>query len=120
MNGTGFSSFGICKMVIEEANKRFAPLFAPDTERIDILKEYCGVIDEMLAEFGGETFEAEIDETDMTVRLSMTLNSVEVCDTKNARIQQLLRRALRFSVSHADDDHILLSLIFPSLWVKSA
>lgn len=33
--------FDVAEMVIEEATNRFAPIFKEDTERKDILQQYC-------------------------------------------------------------------------------
>lgn len=113
-----FSSFAVFEMVLEEANERFAPLFQPVQERVDILKQYCGAVDSLLERGDGEIFECEVDEINMTVRFDFVVNDVTVNDPKHDELQQLLARALSASVRAEDGENIRVHLVFPSLWEK--
>ena len=113
-----FSSFAVFEMVLEDANERFAPLFQPVQERVDILKQYCGAIDKLIERGDGEIFECEVGETDMTVRLDFVVTDVTVNDPRHDEFQQLLARALSASVKSEDGENIRVHLVFPSLWEK--
>ena len=114
-----FSSYGIAEMVLQEADERFAPLFTPDRERLDILKQYCSVIDKVLDEHDGSTFEVEVDENDMMIHMEFCIDSIEVYNTGKDPFQQLLQRAVSFRIQHGEEDGVLFHLVFQSVWVKA-
>ena len=113
-----FSSFRVFKMVLEDANKRFAPAFTPVQERIDILEQYCSALDRIIEDYDGEEFECEVDEISMAVKLSVVLSQI-VSDNLNSLFQALIERAVYADVVIVDSDHLRLTFVFPSLWEKA-
>ena len=116
----GFSSYGIFEMVLDEANSRFAPIFKPNAERLSILKEYCCVIDQMIEENGGETFEVDIDENNMAIHMAIGLKEIIDEDPKHSRFLQVIQRATAFKVKNdKENEQLVVYLTFPSVWEKT-
>lgn len=111
-----FKSFDVVETVLNEADSRFAPLFSPVKERVDILKQYCSAIDEIIEDNGGTEFECEVDEDDMTIRVEFVIEDIIVYNPKSDRFQQLAQRALSFTILPEHSEHIRIRFIFPSLW----
>ena len=109
--------FDAASMVIEDANERFAPLWKPDTEKLDMFKQYCEAIDSLSREFDGESFEVEVDE--ITMEISVTLECDEiVIESKEHVFYELAKRAVRCGFSAAGKDTLLVRFVFPSIWNK--
>lgn len=113
-----FKSFPAASAVLDTANERFAPMFQPVPERVKILEQYCSAIDEMAELYDGTEFECEIDEMNMTVKLSVVLTEVKV-EKWTAPFNQLAERSLSFRVDHCEEDSIRIAFVFPSLWEKA-
>lgn len=113
-----FKSFPVVDSVLKDANERFAPTFEPDAERVDILRQYCSVIDGMIEEFRGDEFECEVDEVAMTVRISIVMESVESDEPKHV-FNQLVERAIQFHVDYISSAKLRFTFVFPSLWRKA-
>ena len=111
-----FSSYAVFEMILEEANDRFAPTFRPVQERLDILREYCGVIDHLIEDGDGESFSCSIDEEDMTVKMSFCVTDAS-SDRDDRRFNQLIRRAEYVRITNKEDgEYICITFGFPTLW----
>ena len=111
-----FSSYAVFEMVLEEANDRFAPMFRPLQKRLDILKEYCSVIDQLIESGDGESFNCSIDEKDMTVKMSVCITDVE-SNRDDKRFNELIRRAVFVQITNGGEgEYICVKFVFPSLW----
>jgi len=111
-----FHSFDIVKMVLEEADKRFAPLQVPVQERVDILHQYCDAIDKILEAGEGEEFECEVNENDGTVHLEFVVTDVIADNPRTDPLPQLIARANSFEVLPVNGETIRIRLVYPSLW----
>lgn len=109
--------FDVASMVIEDANERFEPLWSVNDERVDILKQYCEVIDSLSTEFNGLSFETEIDE--ITMEVSITLECEEmIVESLDHAFYKLVKRAIRYGFSASKEGTLLIKFVFPSLWDK--
>ena len=111
-------SFAIVEMVLEEADRMVGerwPGYKIVDEYVSILKEYCEAIDSMIEEFGGDGFAVKIDETDLTVHISVRLESAQAVPG-NTVLNDLIKRSLKFSASYDDGEYFVAKFIFPPLW----
>ena len=113
-----FNCFDVVEMVMEEANIRFAPLFRENREAKDILRQYCDVLDELAQEFGGESFEVEVDEINMTIGIKFECPDI-VIPSPTHRFYTLAKRALEIRFSHGEGDMAAVEFVFPSIWEKT-
>lgn len=119
MDELKFTSYDIASMVIEDANKKFAPSYIIQQDRLDIFRQYCDVFDKMLKEFNGETFEVSVDEITMRVKIEIGIDDLTV-DSDDRRIYtELLARAISFSFHVGTESPMLVKLEFPSLWDRA-
>ena len=110
--------FDVAEMVIEEATNRFAPIFKEDPERKDILKQYCEAIDELCSQFGGNSYEVEVDEIEMTISIRVECTDIQISDEKKLFIQ-LAERAVKHAFTPGEDGKtIIMEYVFPSIWTR--
>lgn len=114
-----FKTFDVASMVLEEANQRFAPIWEPDKEKLDILKQYCEAIDTLIEEFDGESLDIEVDETQMTICVQLECEDITI-ETQRHRYYDLIQRSVSFGFSSTENDTVVLKLVFPSIWNKVA
>lgn len=112
-----FSSFSIAEMVIDEANDRFSGKYQIVPERLNILKQYCELFDELIENYDADSFEVEIDDEDLTVHMHLIVDAIE-CSAQQPQFGQLIQRAMPFCVKTDDGKHLRLSFVYPSLWMK--
>lgn len=110
--------FDVVSMVVDEANERFHPLWKIDKEKYRILKQYCGVMDSLSEEFGGESFEVEVDEVAMTISISLACQDMTI-EQKNHKYYSLAQRAVSFGFSRTEDGLLNATFVFPSVWDKA-
>ena len=113
-----FKSFDIMKMVLETANERFCPRFLPVEERMEILEQYCGEIDKVMEEGDCEEITCDVDEIDLTLHISIHLESIQSC-VPNSPLQKLMSRALFVDMKNDGDEHVAIHFVFPSVWEKN-
>lgn len=109
--------FDVVTMVTDEATKQFSPGFRENQERKEILKQYCEAIDALAKEFGGESFEVDVDDIKMTISIKMECPDM-VIQSKNHVFYALSERAISVGFSHGDGDMISVEFVFPSIWEK--
>lgn len=110
--------YEVASMVIQDAAKRFSPLWIIDEGDLDIFKQYCSAIDRLAAEFDGESFEVEVDEESMKIMISLECDEVLVTSKEHV-FYSLLKRTEEFSFSVSENGHLLVKFVFPPLWHKS-
>ena len=114
-----FKCFPIVMLAVESANDDFSPAYRLVQERVDILKQYCNAVDLLISQRDGDGFDFDVDRTDKTILMSFRLTDIEVFNKEKDLFPQLASRALRFSLEHADNNRVLVSLVYPSLWEEA-
>lgn len=110
--------YDVANMVIEDANERFAPLWKINTELLKVFKDYCNAIDSLVEEFGGTSFEVEVDEITMDVTVVLECDEV-VIEKDNHVLYELAKRTIRYGFSVSEDGNLLIKFVFPGLWSKA-
>ena len=109
--------FDVVSMVVDEATTQFAPIWEPSNEKLKILKQYCGVIDSLAEEFGGVSFDVEVDDIAMTIAIQMECQDMTI-ESKHHRYYSLAQRAISFGFSTTDEGLLNAKFVFPSIWDK--
>ncbi len=104
-------------MVLEEATKRFSPLWKVDEEKNKILIQYCGVIDALSDEFDGESFGVNIDEISMNIEITLECQEISIDSSKHL-FYSLISKCVSFEVSSSTDELIYVKFVFPGIWDK--
>lgn len=118
MSEINIRCFDVASPVVKEATKQFGSLWELNPESYDIFKQYCSAIDAMAEEFGGESFEVEVDDTKMTVSISLECFDMQLYNTKH-NFYQLTERALKFNFYSSKDNNLVVKFTFPSLWERA-
>lgn len=111
--------FDVVSMVVEEATEQFAPLWKLNEENYKILEQYCGVIDSLAQEFEGESYDVEVDEVKMTVKIVLECQEMTI-ESKTHQFYELAQKADSFGFSATEDSTLLVEFVFPSVWEKAA
>lgn len=118
MNLTFVKCYDIVSDVVDEATKRFSPIWNLDDIKYHILKEYCEAFDALAKEFDGEYFEVEVDEEMMTVCISTGCREITI-ESKKHKMYDLIERANAFSLSADDEGMVVAKFAFPSVWTHA-
>lgn len=107
--------FDVVDMVVEEANKRFAPIFVPDQSTYDVLGAHCNTIDDIVEEFEGVSIEVEVNEETMQILVIIECEEL-ILSSPSHKFYDVLSVTQGYSFSASDDKNLLIKLIFPSIW----
>ena len=108
-----FKCYDIVEMVINEATNRFAPLWEVNDRYNDILKSYCQVIDIIADRNSCESYDVEVDEERMTIKIELECQDFESEDTY---LTELIKHTVEFGFSVSDENTLLVRFVFPSIW----
>ena len=116
------SSFVKCfdafSMVVDEATSQFAPIWKENKENKRVLAQYCEAIDSMLDEFGGESFEVDVDDVKMTITVKLECRDMTL-ETQKHKYYDLAQRALSFGFSVSESGNLVVEFVFPSIWERA-
>lgn len=110
--------FDVVEMVTDEATKRFSPLFCENEDAKDILKQYCTAIDSLVKEFDGESIEVDVDEINMTIKITVEFPDI-VVESFNHLFYALAERAISVRFFVGEDGLLAVSYLFPSIWSRA-
>lgn len=107
----------VVSMVVEEATKQFAPLWALNSENYQILEQYCSVIDVLSEEFEGTSYEVSVDEIKMTVSIVMECEDITILSSAH-HFYKLAERSVELGFSVSENGRLNVRFVFPSVWEK--
>lgn len=109
--------FDIVSMAVDEATKKYASLYQLNHTDYGYLKTYCEVIDNLADEFEAESFDAFVNETDMTIEVAIVCDEVTVLRS-NHPFNVLTEHANSIRFAATKDGNMRVEFVFPSLWRK--
>ena len=109
--------FDVVSMVVEESNNQFSPLWRLDNEKYCILEQYCRVIDDLSEEFGGISYDVEVDDIAMTISITLECQDILI-QQQSHKYYSLAQRAITFGFSTSTSGNLNLKFVFPSVWEK--
>ena len=116
--GSFVKCFDAVSMVVDEATAQFAPIWKENKERKQILKQYCDAIDALSNEFGGESFEVDVDDIKMTISIKLECHDM-ILDSQKHKYYDLAKRALSFGFSVSESGNLVVEFVFPRIWEKA-
>ncbi len=108
--------FDVVSMVVEEATSQFAPIFKLNNENYKVLEQYCSALDALAAEFGGESFEVDIDDIAMTIAITMECENITI-ESPTHKFFALAQCAKSIGF-HTNEGRLGVKFVFPSVWIK--
>lgn len=109
--------FDAVSMVVEEMTKEL-PLYFLNEEKMDILSEYCEIIDTFAERFSVESVGAEVDlDNQIVISLDCDDSIVSYNPSKDV-LTQLFDRAVSVSFSTTNGENVVMKFVFPSVWDK--
>lgn len=109
--------FDVVAMVVKEANEQFAPLWKLNKEKHDILEQYCEAIDSLSNDFGGVSYDVEIDDIAMTIAITLECQDVYI-QQQSHPFYSLAQRAVALGFSTSEDGNLNIKFVFPSIWER--
>jgi hypothetical protein len=105
--------FDIVSEVINEASERFGS--TPNSYYVDVLNQYCDIIDMISDKYNGESYIVEVDEN--THEISIGLECWDfAADNSSHVFYKLIEHTTKWSFSVADTGNLLITYVFPSIW----
>lgn len=109
--------FDVVEMVTTEATEQFGKLLAESDEKKQWLKECCEKIDIIAEQFGGVSYETEVDDETMDITVSLVCGEFET-DKSSTVFYGLMRDAKKVTFKSCDDG-IQINFIFDGIWNKA-
>ena len=106
--------FDVVNMVVEEATNRFAPIWKINEEHYNVLQSYCDIIDSIARFNDAESFDVEVSEVDMTIKI--VIESPDLVSDENDSFTELIRHTVGFGFSASEEGLLRTKLVFPSIW----
>lgn len=110
--------FDVVEMVTTEATKQFGRLFAESDEKKKWLKECCEKIDIIAEQFGGVSYEAEVDDERMNIIVSLVCGEFET-DKSSTVFYGVMQDAKKVIFKPCNDGEIQINFIFDGIWDKA-
>lgn len=110
--------FDVVEMVTTEATKQFGRLFAESDKKKKQLKEYCEKVDVIAEQFGGVSYEAEVDDETMDITVSLVCVEFET-DKSSTAFYGLMQDAKKVTFKPCGDSEIQIDFIFNGIWNKA-
>ena len=110
--------FDAVTMVTDEATAQFAPMWRENKESKRILEQYCRAIDALSNEFGGESFDVEVDDIKMTITIRLECIDMTI-KAQEHKYYELAQRAVSFGFSVSESGNLVVEFVFPSIWEKA-
>lgn len=105
----------VAKEVVEEAAKLFGKAWVVNQEDFTILCSYCDIIDSLAEEFRASAYDIDVDPDEMTVEISLEC-PIAIMRSSSHKYFKLVEKCVRCGFSYADDEHVALLFVFPSVW----
>lgn len=109
--------YDVAEMVIDEATRQFGYVFEVDKRKKQELKECCDKIDVLAENFGGVSYEVEVDDKTADIMVSLICDELEAY-TSSDEFYVLMRKAKKAGFKAYKDDKLQLYLIFSGIWNK--
>ena len=84
-------------------------------ESMSILKDYCGVIDQIMREWSGDGIDVDIVGENNYVVISITVSAM-LMDVYHPQYFDLLDRAVALAVCNTEENDLRMDFTFPSVW----
>lgn len=109
--------FDIVSEIIDEASSQFGSMWSVSREKLDILKQYCSVLDNIAKESNGESFEVEVNDITMEISISLECNDIIIRNVDGV-YADLFQRAVFIEFYTTSNGNVVMKLKFPSVWEK--
>ena len=108
--------FDVMSKSVADSCAEFGDSWRINTEKYNILREYCDAFDKVFDEFEAESFDAKVLPDK---HILITFNCMDICiDGVNHPFFGLIERAETVNISHVSSDEMKIDFVFPSVWDK--
>lgn len=110
--------YDVVEMVVEDANEQFGVMWRVNREKETLLKKNCSIIDNIANEFGGVSFEVNINDITMDITVSLVCSDM-IVENNRHKFYSLINNTKGFSFTKAEDgDNLQVNFVFPGIWEK--
>lgn len=111
------SCFDIVSIVVDEATNKFAPIWKPDDEKYNELRQYCDNLDKIANGVDCKSFDVEVDDVSMDITITIECSDI-IVESSDFLSCDLITKSVRFVFSLSKRGLINISLVLPSIWEK--
>ena len=107
--------FSVVSMVVDEATQQFSPMYKLNQEWLDILKQYCEVIDKLSVQCEGVAYDVGVDDLTHEVSISMECPSF-YAEPANKHFLEVLKSTVTLRFDNCGNGNVKATFVFPTLW----
>lgn len=112
-------SFDVVKDTVDEETALLRGEYEPDAERVGILKQYCEIIDDLLAEFDGVSISTDVDEATLWISIALELGKEMTLTDREHKFYELVKRSVTADFYRdKGSKNLVCRFVFPSVWVE--
>lgn len=110
-------TFDVVSAVIEGKDAVIGDNYALDAEAVDILREYCDVVDVIMSDNDGNELTAEVCDDTNHISIAIELSDLTYeTKYKSRSYIDLMERAIKIKFSSVNAERVRMTLVFPSVW----
>lgn len=106
------------KSIIDEATRQFSPIFKEDRIKKEMFKEQCNAIDWIAEQFGGVSYEININDVTMRIMISLVCEEFEL-DKSCSDFLKMIDNTLQIAFKEVDENYIQIDFVFDGVWEKA-
>lgn len=110
--------FDVVEMVTDEATDQFGSLVQVNEEAKNNLRHCCNMIDDFAQQFGGISYEVDVDDNTTDITVSVVCEEFETTII-SSKFYLLVQSVKRMSFSTPEEDLIKVQFVFDGIWDKS-
>lgn len=110
--------FDVVEMVTTEATKQFGKLLVENNEKKQWLERYCADMDIIAEQFGGVSYEVEVDDETTDITVTLVCGGFET-DKSSTVFYKLMQNAKKVTFKSCNDNEIQIDFILAGIWDKS-
>ena len=110
--------YDVTELIIDEATKQFLPMLKENEDKKKTLKKQCNAIDWIAEQFGGVSYEININDVTMRIMISLVCEESEL-DKSCSDFLKMIDNTLQIAFKEVDEDYIQIDFVFDGIWEKA-
>lgn len=111
--------YDVVSMVTDEADKQFGAMWKINRDKQSLLEDCCDMIDELAQEFGGVSYDVDVDDITMDISVQLVCGDITI-KSEEHKLYRLVQHTKSFGFSAAEDNESMcVTFVFAGIWDKA-
>lgn len=107
--------FDLVKCVVDAKSIELNGKMTPNSEKIEILEEYCNELDKVIDTWEGFSIDADVVGKRNLIVVSIEIAALTI-NEMNTVVFDLIDRSVLFAVGNSERNNLRIDFTFPSVW----